>query len=96
MIHATCSSSNIKILKKETSLSLDPNILLISLIFSESFVTSANHDGGPRSYNLIPDYMRHVQSIHFFKSMLKNWIASIPRYQVHQYIDVKNIYYGTK
>ncbi|VEN40258.1 unnamed protein product, partial [Callosobruchus maculatus] len=31
--------------------------------------------------------MRHVQSIILFKSMLKDWIASIPRYQVHQYID---------
>ncbi|VEN39377.1 unnamed protein product, partial [Callosobruchus maculatus] len=66
----------------------------IANCFVEHFNSVGKTLAGPRSYNLIPDYMRHVQSIHLFKSMLKNWIASIPRYQVHQYIDVKNIYYA--
>nr|CAI5855700.1 unnamed protein product [Callosobruchus analis] len=48
---------------------------------------------GPRSYNLIPEELKKINSFALFKKKLKHWIANLPRQKIHQYVDIKNVYY---
>lgn len=48
---------------------------------------------GPKLYNLISLENKRINSDKLFKNKIKKWIHIVPRMQIHQYVDIKNIYY---
>ena len=47
---------------------------------------------GPKLYNILPSELKGLHSFGLFKKRLIQWIAQLPRIQIHQYVDFKNTY----